>query len=235
MKIVKKVIFSLITLILVIVLLFNLYNFISLKILKKDLPTIGGYAILEVATGSMEPTLKIGDLIIINTKEKNYQENDIITFYDVNNSFVTHRLVSLNDDTMITKGDANNTVDESLPSKNIVGKYLFKIGGLGLILKSLRSPFVSGMILIIGILICYFLSLDKDGNLIIEEEDFNEFIENKEEPKESFIKKITNKLPKKAKNTKAKAQKKAKKKAKIKNKKKRKTSKKTKSKNKKKK
>ena len=220
MKIVKKIIFIIITIILCLVLAFNLYNFISLKILKKDLPTIGGYAVLEVATGSMEPTLKVGDLIIINTKEKNYQSKDIITFYDVNGSFVTHRLVSIKGDKMITKGDANNTEDEELTSKNIVGKYIFKIAGLGILLKSLRSPFTSIMILIIGILICWLVSTDKNGELILDEEEkeFEKFLELKEEQnsspkkdKENILTKLKNKFKKK---------KKVSKKSKIKNKKK---------------
>ena len=193
MKKLKKLLTTIITIILSLILLFNLYNFISLKIFKKALPTINGYAILEVATGSMRPTLKEGDLIIINTKEKNYKVNDIITFYDINGSFVTHRLVSLNQENIITKGDANNTEDEPLPKENIVGKYLFKLSGVGIILASLRNPLVSIMILIIGILICYLISTNRFGEPLEEKE---EFIASKEEPKLSKVKELILKIKK---------------------------------------
>jgi len=187
LKKVKKVLFIIITLILVLVLAFNIYNFVSIKILKKDFASIKGYAILEVVSGSMEPTIKVGDLIVIDTKVQKYKEQDIVTFRDVNGSFVTHRIISLDKDKMITKGDNNNTKDEALSTKNIVGKYVFKISGVGLILSSLKSPFVLVMVLLIGILVCYLISTDKNGKPLLEDDELNEFIEfqkSKEEKKD---------------------------------------------------
>ncbi len=231
MKIVKRVLLIIITVILVLILIFNLNNFIQIKIMKKDLATLGGYAVLEVVTGSMEPTIKVGDLIVINTKEKQYKKNDIITFYDVNNSFVTHRLKEIKDDVMITKGDNNNTEDEALPVKNIVGKYIFKISGLGIILSSLKNPFVSIMILVIGILICFLISTDKFGNPILDEDEkeFQDYLKEKEskikeDEKPNKLKDVWNKLKSKFKKEKPKKKKqnkkKKKKKSKSKNKKK---------------
>lgn len=187
LKKVKKVLFIIITLILVLVLAFNIYNFVSIKILKKDFASIKGYAILEVVSGSMEPTIKVGDLIVIDTKVQKYKEQDIVTFRDVSGSFVTHRIISLDKDKMITKGDNNNTKDEALSTKNIVGKYVFKISGVGLILSSLKSPFVLVMVLLIGILVCYLISTDKNGKPLLEDDELNEFIEfqkSKEEKKD---------------------------------------------------
>ena len=112
MKTFKRVLVGIISTLLGLILIFNIYNVICLKILHKDLATINGYGILEVVSGSMEPTINIGDLIVINTKAKDFEKNDIITFYDVNGSFVTHRLVKIKDDKMITKGDNNNVEDE---------------------------------------------------------------------------------------------------------------------------
>ena len=192
MKTVKKILITIVTIILILVLVFNIYNFVQIKILKKDLATINGYAILEVVTGSMEPTIKTGDLIVINTKDKNIKEKDIITFYDVNDAFVTHRLIKIDGDMMITKGDNNNTEDEALPIKNIVGKYVFKISGLGILIASLQKPFVSIMIFIIGILVCFLVSTDKNGNPILEEDkkEFQEFLELKNKQDSSNKKKF---------------------------------------------
>ncbi len=183
MKTIKKigaiVLFSILTLIM----LFNIYQYLCLNVFHQKLATINGYAILEVISGSMEPTIHIGDLIIIDTKEKNIEENDIITFLDVNGSFVTHRVISLTEDEMITKGDNNNAQDPVTKKENLVGKYLFKLTGVGIIFSSLKSPFVMTMILIIGILICVLLSTDKEGNVLLDEQEreYQEFLKYQKE------------------------------------------------------
>lgn len=183
MKYVKKILFALITFILSIILIYNIYNVVSLKILKKDLATVNGYAILEVVSGSMEPTIHVGDIIVIDTKPEYFNVEDIITFYDKAGAFVTHRIVSINDKEMLTKGDNNNSQDEVTTTDKIVGKYVTKINGGGKLLAALRSPFTMIMILIIGILVCVLLSTDKDGEIILdkEEKEFQEFLKQKNE------------------------------------------------------
>lgn len=177
MKIVKGIIKYTIFLILILVLAFNVYNYIARNILKRDLPTIGGYGVLEVISGSMEPTISIGDLIIINTKDNNYKVEDIVTFYDTNGSFVTHRIKEINGSNVVTKGDANNTQDEEFNSNKIVGKYVTKIDNLGILFKSLKSPLVMVLILAIGIVICLLISTDKSLTPIDISDDDKEFLE----------------------------------------------------------
>lgn len=186
MKRVKKILFAILSILLGLVLIFSIYNFISLKVLHKDLATINGYALLEVVSGSMEPTIYKGDMIIINTKENDYKENDIITFRGKEGEFVTHRIISINDKTMITKGDNNNTEDDPTNMSNIVGKYVTKINGAGKIISSFKNPFTMVMIFVIGLLACILLSTDSDGKPILEkdEQEFQEFLKNKSEPKE---------------------------------------------------
>ncbi len=179
MKMIKKGFFWLITCVLSFVVLFNIYNLINLKIFKNDLTSVFGYAMLEVVSGSMEPTIRVGDLVIIDTNYHDYQKNDIVTFRDTNGSFVTHRIVSIQDDKMITKGDHNNSQDEEMPTKNIVGKYLFRLQGVGTILTSLKNPVVSILIFIIGFLICYLISYDKEEKELINQEEYQEFLDRK--------------------------------------------------------
>ena len=94
---------------------------------------IFGRSILRVVTGSMEPTLRVGDFIIIKKTDPDMLENgDIISFYseqsDIYGMLVTHRIVGRADDgRFITRGDAN-PVDDSItvnPDK-IVGKFTRK-------------------------------------------------------------------------------------------------------------
>lgn len=195
MKRVKKIVFVILSILLGLILLFSIYNFVSIKILHKDLASINGYAILEVVSGSMEPTIHKGDMIIINTKEKNYKENDIITFRGKENEFVTHRIISIDKDMMITKGDNNNTEDDAIKTSSIVGKYVAKITGGGRIISSFKNPFTLAMIFIIGLLACILLSTDSDGKPILEKEEkeFQEFLKSKNEVKKLEEKEIKDK------------------------------------------
>lgn len=184
MEKIKKIIFGILSTILVIILVFNVYNFICIKVLGHDLATINGYAMLEVVSGSMEPTIHKGDMIIIDTKARYYKDKDIITFYDKEGSFVTHRILSIDLDngTMVTKGDNNNTKDAASSLTNVVGKYVTKLTGIGILLASFKNPFTMVMIFIIGLLACIFLSTDKDGNPILDSDEleFKKFLEEKE-------------------------------------------------------
>ncbi len=187
MKVFKKVLIIFASIMVGLLMLFNVYQYVCLNVLHEDLAVIQGYAILEVVSGSMEPTIHVGDLIVIDTKCSEFHVNDIVTFRDDNDNFVTHRIISIQDEKMITKGDNNNSSDEESDLNTIVGRYLFRLPALGMIMASLKTPFVMVMILIVGVLLCLFVSMDKDGNLIQseEEKEYQEFLEfQKKEEKE---------------------------------------------------
>jgi len=76
LKRIKKVVSKVSSILIIILLTISLYNFVSIKLLKKDLVEVFGYAMLEVVSGSMEPTIGVGDLIIINTNYKNLKKDD---------------------------------------------------------------------------------------------------------------------------------------------------------------
>lgn len=177
MKRLRKLSVTAITIFIILLFVYNTYNFICLKILKKDLISLNGYAILEVISGSMEPTIKIGDLIVINVNEKTYKKGDIVTFYDEENSFVTHRIISIDNTKkeMVTKGDNNNADDGPTKTTKIVGKYICKFSGLGKILSTLRSPFVMFIIFITSFLACITISMEKTPKIDTNQEDYQEF------------------------------------------------------------
>ena len=69
----------------------------------------------------METGIHVGDYII-SLKKKSYEEGDVVT-YKFEDAYVTHRIVGIDDNKVITKGDANNTNDPStVPFSNVVGK-----------------------------------------------------------------------------------------------------------------
>lgn len=183
MKVVKSILVKLIYAILIILATYNIYNYVCINVLKQDLPTINGYGTLEVISGSMEPTIDVGDLIIVNTKYDELKENDIITFYDEKGSFVTHRIIEIKDGEYITKGDNNNSEDQGTINKDdIVAKYVTRLNGMGKLMAAFKNPITMIMILVIGILVCVLVSTDKEGNPIIteEEKEYEEFLKFKE-------------------------------------------------------
>ncbi len=89
-----------------------------------------GKSVLKVVTGSMEPSIHVGDYIVVEkTDADNLMKDDIISFYseqsDIRGLLVTHRIVGKADDgSYITKGDANPVSDTVTVQKDkIVGKY----------------------------------------------------------------------------------------------------------------
>lgn len=193
MNAVKKIVETIIMLLLVLTLFINVSNYIQVKILHKNIATINGYAFLEVASGSMEPVLNVGDLVVINTKDKEINENDVITYSSSDGSFVTHRVMENLDSGLITKGDANNAKDNDIvKSENVIGKYIFKVPHFGILVSSLQNPLTLILILIIGIIICILASTDKNGvpkDITEEEKRFLEYRE-----KILFIEKYKNRL-----------------------------------------
>ena len=179
MKIIKRIVFILVSLFFLLLLSYNVYKFVCVNILKKEIVTINGYVAFDVVSGSMEPTIHIGDMIIVDTKIKKYKKGDIVTYYDSEGSLVTHRILSINKKEMITKGDNNNIEDKPVAVKNIVGKFVYKVPKGQRIISSLKSPLIMTLILINGVLFCIFVSIDRHGNLVLDEEEkeYEEFKE----------------------------------------------------------
>ena len=104
---------------------------------------LGGYKSFMVLSGSMEPAILIGDIIITHRQDQ-YIKNDTVTFYGEENRVVTHRIVSAsqekNQTKFITKGDANRSEDDaSIFQEAIIGKVIFIIPKLGYLVNFSRS------------------------------------------------------------------------------------------------
>ncbi|MDE6285278.1 MAG: signal peptidase I [Bacilli bacterium] len=181
MRVIKKIIKSLIIVFLLMILSYNIYNFVNIKILKNDITSINGYVLLEIASASMNPTLKEGDLIIINTKIKEYQQGDIITYYDEEKVLITHRIVKIDGDTIITQGDYNNTEDPEITQDKIIGVYVNKLNNCGKIINTLKSPLIMILIFVIGVLFCILTSINNAEE--IDDKEFAEYLKEKENRK----------------------------------------------------
>ena len=73
-----------------------------------------------MSSGSMAKTLNTNDYILV-MRYKNYKEGDIVTFKK-EDRLITHRIVKINGNEIITKGDSNFNVDDSITKDIIIGK-----------------------------------------------------------------------------------------------------------------
>jgi signal peptidase len=99
-----------------------------------------------VSSYSMEPTLEVGDLVIITPPSLscNLLLSHVAIYYSpVFNDYIVHRVIAINNAqgcTYTFKGDANLGPDPySVPYNNIVGVVVFVIPQLGLLSLSYRT------------------------------------------------------------------------------------------------
>lgn len=90
---------------------------------------------ISIASGSMEPSINIGDVAIIKKcKVSSIKPGDIIE-YKKENISVIHRVIEITEENgehyIIAKGDNNSSTDKKISEKQLVGKYLFRIRYLG--------------------------------------------------------------------------------------------------------
>ena len=102
LKQILKIIRYLFAVILALVLVFNLISTYKRIALKDQMPLVCGLGNAVVLTGSMEPVIMPGDMILIQNKAS-YDVGDIVTFRG-NNYPITHRIIYGEDGDYVTKG-----------------------------------------------------------------------------------------------------------------------------------
>ena len=137
----------------------NLYSWNAKSLMGNSLPMPFGCGMAVVLSGSMEPTIRIDDLIIV-TEQEDYKENDIVA-YQSDSVVVAHRIIAVEPDTVITKGDANNAPDAPIRKEMMKGKVVGWIPGAGRIARLMKSP-VATVLLVGGALLLSELTLRKE-------------------------------------------------------------------------
>lgn len=94
-----------------------------------------GFRANVVVSGSMRPTLEVGDIVLVEKVNSGaIQVGDMIQYLRAN-EVITHRVISIYRDRgmtfFITKGDANNVPDDPVSEQTVLGKTLFTIPKLG--------------------------------------------------------------------------------------------------------
>jgi len=158
-----SVIGILVCVILVPLLVMNLTIVVKSYIDPNKVPDFFGIKPFVVITGSMDPTICGGDLVVTKTVDPSeLKTKDVISFKD-GNSVITHRIVDLTEKdgapVFVTKGDANNAQDDNpVAYSQVEGLYLFKVSGIGRLAMFMQTPV--GMLTFVGIPLCAFIVYD---------------------------------------------------------------------------
>jgi len=130
------------------------------------LPPLFGHRTLTVISGSMEPTLETGSVVLDKViAPVDARPGDVVTFNDpVRRKQVTHRLQSMRIEDgmayMVTKGDANDVVERwSVPTSAEIGRVAFHVPKLGHVralisTREVRLGLVGGVMLL-GLLLLW--------------------------------------------------------------------------------
>ena len=141
----------LVTLLLVLAVALCLYTVV--QVLSHGYVNMGGFMMFRVVTGSMEPTIPVGALLVTQQVDiESIQVDDIICFRtqvsEIWGKIVTHRVVGLWESEaggllLETKGDANLVADGYFVDRtNFVGKVIWHTGD-GSMLANVLSLFTS--------------------------------------------------------------------------------------------
>lgn len=137
-------------------------------LLISSVPTPLHIEVKIVESGSMEPAIHTGSLVVIKPRDS-YQVGEIITFYFSLRDKIptTHRIVEVQHvegkTLYLTKGDANEESDpRSIPESSVVGRVFFSIPYLGYVLDFVKKPL--GFALVIGVP-AFLIIVDEAGKI----------------------------------------------------------------------
>jgi signal peptidase len=128
-------------------------------------PSLFGGRSLTVMSGSMEPALGVGDVVINSqVSPADVHVGDIVTFSDPEGTgkLITHRVrrVRIADGTahLVTKGDNTNAVERwDIPANGSFGRVEYRVPLLGFLVFWLNGPFGRiGLIVIPALLLAGF-------------------------------------------------------------------------------
>ena len=141
---------------------FGIYTWNAQMMMGSQLPMPLGFGIAEVLSDSMYPTFETGDVVIIVPQDE-YQVGDIVAFQD-GNMVVSHRIIDVNENgDFITKGDLEGNAVDTMPLKEIYiyGKVVKKLDNIGPVIRVIKSPVVSVLLLIVAAFL-FILSAKKE-------------------------------------------------------------------------
>jgi signal peptidase I len=98
------------------------------------------YSLYIVRSGSMEPAFNVGDVVIAGPLGSGGIKPGVIVTYAIGKNLITHRVLSIDGNTLITKGDANENPDPiPVQFSQVKSLYLFRIPYIGYVAGFVRT------------------------------------------------------------------------------------------------
>lgn len=160
MKIIKKILFAIVLIILIPLIIYNVVIFYKNMNHPNEIPDFLGYKTFIILSGSMKPKFNINDMVVIKeVSEEEIKKNDVIAF-NISGKNITHRIIDIKEINekkhYVTKGDFNNTADKyDITYDNIEGKVVSVIPKVGGIFKLFQSKKVIFVFMIFAFSICF--------------------------------------------------------------------------------
>lgn len=153
-KIAANIIFAAVFIIFIIFFIFNYLNIIPYKIMAVATNSMAykNEENIYLIDNNLNNQFNANDIVIIKkvNKIEELKIYDIISYINEDNINIIHRIIEIDNDVIITRGDSNNASDEPITFDQVVGVYTnVKIPKLGLIVFFLQSYF--GILCIIAV------------------------------------------------------------------------------------
>ena len=163
-----KWIVNILSVLLLILLVLAVYGKATSVFGRRSYPNYFGYTFFSVASGSMEPTLYINDVILVKIGNEDIANDDIITYVNQKDEIITHRVLSIDGNSLTVKGDNNNTIDAPISRDQVIGKTVKILPKLSVWQKILSEPKILIVLFITLLLFDFAISYkgkdDKNSN-----------------------------------------------------------------------
>lgn len=121
-----------------------LFTTLVQRLSGKPTVTFFGWGQASVVSGSMEPNIPVWSMVFFNENAE-YAPGDVVVYQNDADTLIVHRIVSITDGEVITKGDANQKEDPAFPEERIVGTVKGWIPLAGGLLMLITHPLVLGI------------------------------------------------------------------------------------------
>ena len=178
---VRKIVNIISTVLLIVLIILVIFIFYTRA--TGGVPELFGYQIYRVQTGSMSPTLEIGDVILSRRIEpSDIHKGDIITYRgtegEMKDKLITHEVISEpvlgsgGDYTIHTQGTVKGALpDPAIDGDQVMGKYISTLKVLNHLYSFFLSPYglIVFILVIVGLFVYEMISLVLSYNSLDDE------------------------------------------------------------------
>lgn len=146
----KQLIIRIVLFVLISVLLGGgIYTLNARNVGNNQMPMPLGFGLGVVLSGSMEPVLSVNDFIFVKPQDE-YHKGDIVV-YQANGELIVHEIIKINGEEITTQGRATDSPDDPISVKDVKGKVIWYLGGVGILVKIIKMPIVTIAILLLSV------------------------------------------------------------------------------------